>query len=97
MAKKSKAIVKSSTALTGSVSKARKELVLRGLTALSKDSEEKLSKRRVIILRLLSSSPLSLLKAVSPLRAFETDPVRAVELFTIALIFLAISVSYFSD
>ncbi len=30
MAKKSKAIVKSSTALTGSVSKARKELVLRG-------------------------------------------------------------------
>ncbi len=51
MAKKSKAIVKSSTALTGSVSKARKELVLRGLTALSKDSEEKLSKRRVITLR----------------------------------------------
>jgi hypothetical protein len=51
MAKKSKAIVKSSTALTGSVSKARKELVLRGLTALSKDSEEKLSKRKIITLR----------------------------------------------
>ncbi len=51
MAKKSKAIVKSSTALTGSVSKARKELVLRGLTALSKGSEEKLSKPKIITLR----------------------------------------------
>ena len=51
MAKKSKAIVKSSTALTGSVSKARKELVLRGLTALSKDSGEELSKRKIITLR----------------------------------------------
>ena len=51
MAKKSKAIVKSSTVLTGSVSKARKELVLRGLTALSKGSEEKLSKPKIITLR----------------------------------------------
>ena len=51
MAKKSKAIVKSSTALTGSISKARKEPVLRGLTALSKDSGEELSKSKIITLR----------------------------------------------
>ena len=51
MAKKSKAIVKSSTVLTGSISKAQKEPVLRGLTALSKDSGEELSKSKIITLR----------------------------------------------
>mgnify|MGYP001429546071 CR=1 FL=1 len=87
MAKKSKAIVKSSTVLTGSVSKARKELVLRGLTALSKGSEEKLSKPKIITLRssykTLSVSEVQSMANVSIRENLIGDSVVTVRLTTI--------------